>query len=71
MDVQMPEMDGIMATQEIRAHPEYENLPILAMTANAMLGDRDQSIAAGMNDHLSKPIDPYQMFHTICKWLLV
>jgi two-component system sensor histidine kinase/response regulator len=69
MDMQMPVMDGITATKEIRKNSKYELLPIIAMTANAMTQDRDKCIQAGMNDHISKPIDPNQLFLMIIKWL--
>jgi CheY-like chemotaxis protein len=69
MDIQMPEMDGLEATKIIRANPQYKNLPILAMTAHAMTGDREQSLEVGMNDHITKPIDPTLLFSTIAKWI--
>ena len=59
MDIQMPEMDGISATQRIRALGEsYQSLSIIALTANAMKGDREQYLAAGMDDYVAKPIEP-------------
>ena len=69
MDLQMPVMDGLEATRRIRAMPGRERLPILAMTANAMAGDRDRSLAAGMNDHVTKPIDPDELFDVVLRWL--
>ena len=69
MDLQMPEMDGITATEYIRRNPDLENLPIIAMTANAMTGDRERCIAAGMNDHIPKPIDPDELRRTLARWL--
>ncbi|MDR2406238.1 MAG: response regulator [Deltaproteobacteria bacterium] len=69
MDIQMPEMDGIEATKKIRELPGFAKLPIVAMTAHAMSSDRDLSISAGMNDHVSKPIDVQELFKTIAKWL--
>ena len=68
MDIQMPEMDGIEATKRIRAMPgSVGRLPIIAMTANAMKGDRERLLAAGMNDYVSKPIDKSQLFQAIAR----
>ena len=69
MDLQMPVMDGMEATRRIRAMPGRDRLPILAMTANAMAGDRERSLAGGMNDHVTKPIDPEQLFDVLLRWL--
>ncbi|WPL14512.1 Aerobic respiration control sensor protein ArcB [Thiorhodovibrio litoralis] len=69
MDIQMPVMDGLAATRAIRALPACERLPIIAMTAHAMAGDREKSLAAGMNDHISKPIEPTELFATLGHWL--
>ena len=69
MDLQMPVMDGFEATRRIRALHGREALPILAMTANAMEGDRERSLAAGMNDHVTKPIDPDALFEALLRWL--
>ncbi len=69
MDIQMPEMDGYEATRAIRQQPEFRDLPIIAMTANAMAGDREKCLEAGMNDHVAKPIDPDNLFKTLAKWI--
>ena len=69
MDVQMPEMDGYEATYKIRSTPELTNLCIIAMTANAMEEDRQRCLAAGMNDFITKPINPNQMYLVLTKWL--
>ena len=69
MDIQMPEMDGHTATQRIRADERFSKLPIIAMTAHAMAGDRDKSLASGMNDHVSKPIDKKQLFTVLTQWI--
>ncbi|GHV52575.1 hypothetical protein FACS1894216_08960 [Synergistales bacterium] len=69
MDIQMPEMDGLTATREIRKIDRLKQVPIIAMTANAMSGDREESLAAGMNDHVSKPIDIESCFQTMLKWI--
>ena len=69
MDMQMPRMNGIEATQAIRALPERQRTPILAMTANAFEEDRRDCLAAGMNDHIGKPIDPERLYEILLKWL--
>jgi PAS domain S-box-containing protein len=70
MDVQMPVMDGYTATREIRnLKSAIRNVPILAMTAHAMAGDEDKSLQAGMDGHVTKPIDPDQLFSTLQKWI--
>lgn len=69
MDIQMPVMDGLTATGLIRADERFRDLPIIAMTAHAMSGDRARSLAAGMNDHLTKPIDPGRLAEMLAKWI--
>jgi len=69
MDVQMPELDGLAATRRLRSLSRYDKLPIIAMTAHALPADRAKSLAAGMNDHLTKPIDPDQLFAALAKWI--
>jgi len=69
MDVQMPVMDGYTATGRIRANPALDQLPVLAMTANATLEDRDRSLKAGMNEHIAKPIRPRILFGALLKWI--
>jgi two-component system sensor histidine kinase/response regulator len=69
MDMQMPVMDGLEATRVIRSDPRFGNLPIVAMTANAMEADREACIKAGMNDHIAKPIDPDQLFDILLRWI--
>jgi len=69
MDCQMPLMDGYDTTRAIRAQPQWQALPIIAMTANAMRGDREKALAAGMNDHVAKPIDVDAMFDTLSRWV--
>ena len=69
MDVQMPEMDGLAATRALRGDPSFRNLPIIAMTANAMKADLDACAAAGMNDQITKPIERRAMLQTLRRWL--
>jgi two-component system sensor histidine kinase/response regulator len=69
MDMQMPEMDGLHATRAIRMLPQAARLPIIAMTAAAMDEDRQACLAAGMNAHVSKPIDPKELVRTLLAWV--
>ncbi len=69
MDMQMPVMDGVTATREIRKNPDFADLPILAMTANAMEKDRERTRAAGMNDHIAKPIEPSVLFNALLNFI--
>ncbi|MDO8605929.1 MAG: PAS domain S-box protein [Phaeospirillum sp.] len=69
MDMQMPEMDGLTATHQIRAMPGHAATPILAMTANAFDEDRNRCLEAGMNDHIPKPVDPEKLYQSILAWL--
>lgn len=69
MDVQMPVMDGYQATGEIRKDERFKRLPIIAMTASAMRQDREDAMAAGMNDHVSKPVDVKELFAALSRWI--
>ena len=71
MDIQMPKMDGYEATRQIRALPDAKKagIPIFAMTANAFAEDRLKALQAGMNEHLSKPIDPDTLYRLLVKYL--
>ena len=69
MDMQMPVMDGLSATRIIREMPQFATLPIVAMTANAMQADREACRAAGMDDHVAKPIEPRELFQALLKWV--
>jgi CheY-like chemotaxis protein/anti-sigma regulatory factor (Ser/Thr protein kinase) len=69
MDMAMPKMDGLEATQIIRTLPGHQNTPIIAMTANAFSEDRERCLRVGMNDHLAKPVDPDLLFACLLKWL--
>jgi CheY-like chemotaxis protein len=70
MDMQMPVMDGVTATLAIRRQPLLKGLPVVAMTANAMQADRDRCLAAGMNDHIAKPIEPEDLWKALLKWIM-
>ncbi len=69
MDIQMPIMDGLTATRLIRLEKSLDDLPIVAMTAHAMQGDKEKSLAAGMNDHLTKPIEVEKLVAMLNRWL--
>jgi CheY-like chemotaxis protein len=68
MDLQMPEMDGYQATAKLRSEDRFARLPIIAMTAHATVEERERCLAAGMNDHVSKPIDPLNLFETVARF---
>ena len=69
MDMQMPIMDGVSATIEIRKNKQFIHIPIVAMTANAMQHDKEKCLVAGMNDYIAKPIDINQLFGVLIKWI--
>ena len=69
MDMQMPVMDGITATREIRKNPLFAKLPIIALTANVYVSEQNAFLAAGMNDHIGKPLDPDRLVATLAKWV--
>ena len=69
MDCQMPVLDGYEATRRLRLQPQWQELPVIAMTADAMVGDREKALAAGMNDHIVKPIRVDEMFSTLARWV--
>ncbi|MEO5377407.1 MAG: response regulator [Magnetococcus sp. DMHC-6] len=71
MDLQMPVMDGLTATRQIRQKKNFASLPIIAMTANAMPVEREKCLEVGMNDHIAKPVVPEKMYATLAKWLPV
>ena len=69
MDVMMPEMDGYATTTAIREMPQFANLPVIAVTARAMQGDRDKSLAAGASDYVTKPVDTDELLSCMERWL--
>ena len=71
LDMQMPVMDGLSAARAIRKQPQHAALPLVAMTANALTGDRERCLQAGMNDHIAKPIDPVELQAKLLRWVKV
>jgi len=69
MDCQMPVLDGYSATRAIRQEPAWNDLPVIAMTANAMASDKEKAFASGMNDHIAKPLNLQAMFSTMARWI--
>ncbi len=71
MDLQMPGMDGFETTRHIRKKPQWAKIPIVAMTAHTMSGDREKCLVAGMDEHIPKPVDPYRVYQVLARWLAV
>jgi PAS domain S-box-containing protein len=69
MDCQMPGLDGYATTRALRTLPKWHALPVIAMTANALVADRERALASGMNDHVAKPVDVVALFGTLVRWI--
>ncbi|NLH48598.1 MAG: response regulator [Myxococcales bacterium] len=70
MDIALPGMDGLSATRVLKAEPETNHIPIVAMTAHAMLGDKEKALAAGCNGYITKPIDALEFANTVARYIL-
>jgi CheY-like chemotaxis protein len=70
MDCQMPVMDGYTATRQLRANPDWKELPVIAMTASALAEDRERALASGMNAHITKPLNVSLMLRTMAEWIV-
>ena len=68
MDVQMPEMDGYQVTRMLRNNEKFKTIPIIAMTAQAMDGDREKCLEAGMNDYVAKPVSASDLYRVLSRW---
>ena len=71
MDMQMPEMDGLEACRRIRQLPGWAQRPIVAMTANAFAEDKERCFQAGLDDFITKPVDPEHLFEVVLRWLII
>jgi two-component system cell cycle response regulator DivK len=69
MDISLPQMDGLTATRRIKAMPELQHIPIIALTAHAMVGDRERALDAGCDDYVSKPIDLRELTNKLTRYL--
>ena len=69
LDRMLPGMDGLKATRILREYARFDNLPIIAMTAHAMNGDREKSLSVGMQDYIAKPIEPSVLLSTLARWI--
>jgi len=69
MDMQMPVMDGLTATRQLREHLDLQKTPVIAMTANAFAEDKARCLEAGMNDFMTKPVDPELLISTVSRWI--